>query len=980
MQRAVSNPDQAAIDRFCREIDKNFSLIAGAGAGKTRAIVERIVTIALKGGAELLPRLVVVTYTNNAACEFRRRVRSALLERMSLESARAILEKLELTFFGTIHSFCIKQLREHQADLRLPDQLTPPGVRVRSQLWEAFVSNAAFGVPFADDPLVKELLRFCTWQDILNIAQRIPEPILRKPGSPKPPVLDLEPLRCCSVKSQSAPARDELLENFKQFVADIAAGKTSLQIPLLDSRAEGLIRAYQAVAGPLITWLEEASLSVASEIAREFQRHCWRLGIVTYDDQVTLCKRLLTDQEILDQLRRREYIVILDEAQDTTSSMFEILLELTRPVGAPAGSWPDSGSGPRQGRFCMVGDPRQTIYERAGIRFYQKLNETFRRRIGGELVLFRVTRRCAVAVVNAVNRIFRDSVITEQEMRYDDLVAGEAADQGYVGRIQVPTLGADVTQVENIFEEECRVLASWLAQRKKAELGIQSWNQLAILAPRHDWLLACAVHLERAGLQYRYRNQRIPWSDQPAFTWPVALLYTVAHPWDRFERIGVLREIFATSDADLAKWILDPDSAGPALKEAQRVLANIEDELTLAPRPTLRGIVDRLFVECQLAARLRILDVDPAELEMFRRLALEAEGKLLHDWVDELLALLIESAGESFASADAIELITTFSAKGLEWDAVIPLGFGRRIYPGRNTGYPLLVTNGSHQRVVWNAGSQSAGGDGLDGFHAALRRLLYVTLTRAKHSVLIPAMNYVDPRASFAAASGFDLAEIAECAGPLSSMPKASRDTWAQLELPIDVVDFKQAAARSLNVPDLIRPHALAKDDEVSESQFTEDAATYTYGRWWHLWIERFPWKASHDEQEAYTASIEPELLFVDRARKETVLFLSSSALNTICCTGKWYQSELSFSFPKDGAHWIEGIIDLVVGTQSDELWIIDWKTNQIPSEATEDDFAGDLRRKYLPQLEAYREVIEEGFHKRVGRLLIYSTVLGRFV
>ena len=43
-------------------------------------------------------------------------------------------------------------------------------------------------------------------------------------------------------------------------------------------------------------------------------------------------------------------------------------------------------------------------------------------------------------------------------------------------------------------------------------------------------------------------------------------------------------------------------------------------------------------------------------------------------------------------------------------------------------------------------------------------------------------------------------------------------------------------------------------------------------------------------------------------------------------------------------------------------------------------EFAGDLRRKYLPQLEAYREVIEEGFQKRVGRLLIYSTVLGRFV
>ena len=127
MRKPGTNPDQDTRDRFCREIDRNFSVIAGAGAGKTSAIVERIVTIALKEGADLLPRLVVVTYTNNAASEFKRRIRSILLDRMRRESARKILEKLELTFFGTIHSFCMKLIREHQAYLRLPDQLTPPG-------------------------------------------------------------------------------------------------------------------------------------------------------------------------------------------------------------------------------------------------------------------------------------------------------------------------------------------------------------------------------------------------------------------------------------------------------------------------------------------------------------------------------------------------------------------------------------------------------------------------------------------------------------------------------------------------------------------------------------------------------------------------------------------------------------------------------------------------------------------------------------
>ena len=311
---------------------------------------------------------------------------------------------------------------------------------------------------------------------------------------------------------------------------------------------------------------------------------------------------------------------------------------------------------------------------------------------------------------------------------------------------------------------------------------------------------------------------------------------------------------------------------------------------------------------------------------------------------------------------------------------VIPIGFGRRIFPGRKTGYPQFVTNGTDQRVIWNAASHVAGRDQSDEVHSAWRRLLYVTLTRARNSLVIPAMNYLDSRDSFAAVSGFDLAEIAESIGPRRPISKPSRDVWAQLDLPIDAVDFKQAAARSLDLPDLIRPHALAQDDEVAESQFTEDAATYTYGRWWHLWIEKFPWRASRKEQEISIASIESNLPFLERARRETLMFLHSSALAEILSAGKWFRPEVSFSFPMNDIHWIEGVIDLVIGTQSDELWIIDWKTNQRHTETTETDFATNLRRKYLPQLEAYRNVIEQGFHRAITRLLIYSTVQGRFV
>jgi ATP-dependent exoDNAse (exonuclease V) beta subunit len=176
MEISAATSDQIARTRFCREIDRNFSVIASAGAGKTRAIVDRVVRIALRGPDKMLPRLVVVTYTNNAAREFKRKIRSVLLEELQSQTARDVLQRLDQTFFGTIHSFCSKLLREHQAYLRLPDQLTTPSLQLRDQMWQRYISNPESSRRFAEDPLAKEVLRFCTWQDILDLAYRISQP------------------------------------------------------------------------------------------------------------------------------------------------------------------------------------------------------------------------------------------------------------------------------------------------------------------------------------------------------------------------------------------------------------------------------------------------------------------------------------------------------------------------------------------------------------------------------------------------------------------------------------------------------------------------------------------------------------------------------------------------------------------------------------------------------------------------------------
>ena len=60
--------DQPARDRFITELGQNFCVSAGAGVGKTSAIVDRVAQLALRELSSLA-RLVVVTYTKAAAEE-----------------------------------------------------------------------------------------------------------------------------------------------------------------------------------------------------------------------------------------------------------------------------------------------------------------------------------------------------------------------------------------------------------------------------------------------------------------------------------------------------------------------------------------------------------------------------------------------------------------------------------------------------------------------------------------------------------------------------------------------------------------------------------------------------------------------------------------------------------------------------------------------------------------------------------------------
>ena len=122
-RRTLTAEQAAAVDAV-----GNVLLMAGAGTGKTSTLVARVVARAVEGAAAVpLDRILMVTFTEAAAAEMRHRLRETLasLAADAPEEERLAdqLARLETAHIGTIHSFCLRLVREHFHELHLDPQL-----------------------------------------------------------------------------------------------------------------------------------------------------------------------------------------------------------------------------------------------------------------------------------------------------------------------------------------------------------------------------------------------------------------------------------------------------------------------------------------------------------------------------------------------------------------------------------------------------------------------------------------------------------------------------------------------------------------------------------------------------------------------------------------------------------------------------------------------------------------------------------------
>jgi len=121
----------------------NVLVMAGAGTGKTRTLVARCLDCLERDwdatDAELrIDKLLIVTFTEAAAAEMRQRLRKSLEAKLVAEPENPLwpreLAGIELASIGTLHSFCLRLVREHFHELELDPQLAILGEGEARQL------------------------------------------------------------------------------------------------------------------------------------------------------------------------------------------------------------------------------------------------------------------------------------------------------------------------------------------------------------------------------------------------------------------------------------------------------------------------------------------------------------------------------------------------------------------------------------------------------------------------------------------------------------------------------------------------------------------------------------------------------------------------------------------------------------------------------------------------------------------------------
>jgi ATP-dependent exoDNAse (exonuclease V) beta subunit len=1013
--------DQAERDRFVQEQAKNISVIAPAGVGKTTSIVNRIVYLAHLPEAQAidrLSRLIVVTYSVRAAQQMQQKARVAI--RAAAVSTR-VQRAFQQTFFGTIHSYCVRLLERFGHYLGLP---SPVGLlQDDTELWHRFLLRG-LGPEIAQDANLRDLFHFYAPDKLYALGKEISPGLATEigplPALPWQRLFDYRDNTLHVLTQKTIVRAQEAAMTWREAWARGDRFRPLPKCPVSD-KAAAFATIWAETFAPLHDWLRDAALAFGRRVANAYEAFRLTEAVMTYDDQVRLALRALRHPAVSRELATENPSVLLDEAQDTDPRQFEVLRRVAG-LGENLNQADDQS-------FCIVGDFQQAIYApRSDLGVYRRVHEEVSAEPRGTSSRLRVTFRCDAAIIAFVNRIFPSVLNNAQgQCAFEELVPRDHAGLGQVVRWPCPDEPEHAEGGKISADARARHEAQFVARRilelGAAGLGASDWSQVAILCPRKNWLLEIQRELVALNLPVQFHSSSEQQRDRTPAAWLTALIWVAAHPEDSFEIAGVLREIFGVSDSDMA---LFTEGKGDKLclnriaylgeGPVETALRNLREAGANAESNPLHEVIRQLVEKTQLRERLNSieeLELENVDRELDEFLALIAarsvEGVTLAGLAEELRLGLTQVHPAEEEIRDAIQLLTSHKAKGLEWQAVV-VPFVFRTIESKALPYPRVVLHeGGRELVCRDKADFAAQARDFvtERDRQQLQRLLYVMATRAKRTLVL-----IDDETLFAGSIrragssagellGFfggenrdtwkalpEITSVAEKIGPDESIaPESGRELAVFPALTVG--DVRRAVAHAGHFSRRTTPHKLAihardgssidADPEAQTEQESDsskaDSPGILYGTWWHEFVQSIPWQkpvADWEKKflEAQTRAPQPA-----RAAQEWELFRRSKLAAWLAQPGRLIQVELPFLVPLGAETCLEGVMDLAVYSESDAVWhVIDWKTNRMGTAGPE-----GMVEIYREQIRAYVGAVRQMLSAEV-RGSLYLTATGAWI
>ncbi|MDO5041086.1 MAG: UvrD-helicase domain-containing protein, partial [Peptoniphilus sp.] len=162
------------VQKYASEaINKNISLKAGAGTGKTKVLTTRFINILkshrLTKGREL-EEVLAITFTNKATAEMKLRIKKELME-SSDEELREIAKYFSKVKIFTIHGFCSELIRRYSPIVNVSADFEIADANFASYLFERSVDESMKG--FLNDDRLYDYLRDTGENNIFSIKDQI---------------------------------------------------------------------------------------------------------------------------------------------------------------------------------------------------------------------------------------------------------------------------------------------------------------------------------------------------------------------------------------------------------------------------------------------------------------------------------------------------------------------------------------------------------------------------------------------------------------------------------------------------------------------------------------------------------------------------------------------------------------------------------------------------------------------------------------